>query len=173
MKKLVINLALIGLSGSLVAGCNSGSTTPASGSGGVNSTTYTLSNSTFVLPDGAQVTLGSTILSVQPGKVTSTNLTVVGGTATKSLGLSYTVYLVSHGVYTPTNLITVSLANPDVETGLAFPSTTQVYVDASNAPDGNYAIQFSANDLQSTQQSNLARVSRGHTRIRKLLYVKG
>lgn len=128
-----------------LAACDGGndSTNPQSPLGATRGTSYVLPNNTVLLPDGAKVTLNGNYLLVRAGKVTSTSLTVVGGKKEKNLGLIARVYSVTHnGRYVPTNLVSVSLANPYVETGSQTPSTTQIFVDATNAPVGNYLIKI-------------------------------
>jgi hypothetical protein len=158
-----------------IIGCSSGGTTSSSdsvGVYGVNSVTYTLPGGTFILPNGVQVTLGSTILSSLPGKITSTSLTVSGGNTDGNVGFSYAVYSISNGVATSTNLIRVSFSNPNVEAnGLPNPSTTDVYVDAANAPSGDYAIQFTDGVVQNPTTIGVINLSVNPSNMRKASYI--
>lgn len=155
MQKKVLSAVIFSLLGLTVTACNGGgssTTTPVT-----QNQTNILPDGTFILPNGAKSSIANPYSLVQPGKITSTTLSVVGGTSSVTYELNASVYLVQNGVSTPTDLVTVSFSNPNVTTGSATPSTAQVFVDATKAPQGFYVINInskaSANQsLSNTQQ---------------------
>ena len=134
-----------------------------------------MSNGSYLLPSGAFVRVANKGISVQPGYVSSTMITVVGGTAQQSLGLTAEVYKVTSGVYTPTKDVTVSIENPNIETGSSTPQNTRLFVDARNAPEGTYAVKIFAAGTNPSNVKNAiltAPLSVGAANILKVSYVQ-
>ena len=156
-KTFAISSLLLSL---LITSCNG--TGANSNTLSTNTPVLSLPNGDYLLPNGGVVSLGSNSLLVAPGKVTSTLLTVKGGTSQVNLGLKATVYTNKNGILTPNNLIKVSLRNPNVQTGSLIASTTMLDIDATQAVPSDNVIILSTNaQLSKSKLQNSTLLSQG------------
>ncbi|MBX9866980.1 MAG: hypothetical protein K2Y14_08680 [Burkholderiales bacterium] len=174
-QKKALAAVIFTLFGVTITACNSGvasTATPVT-----QNQTNILPDGTFILPNGAKSSIANPYALVQLGKVTSTTLSVTGGSSTVTYELGATAYLVQNGIYTPTNLVTISFSNPNVTTGAVAPSTAQVFVDATKAPQGFYVIAVNSKSLvnqssQNTQPLSSLSLSAESATFHKASYVQ-